>query len=103
MAVHTAISFLSAGIGLAFEIYETVVGAPPSITIYPVDIISRPLFLTIGADTTCCPINNSELRPLIKERYNKASAYLLTCEGLPGNNIVGIEQFFLISCRQSSR
>src|SRR6186713_3359434 len=74
MAVHMAISSLSAGMGVVLLIYDTVVGAPPSITIYPVDIISRPLFLTAGADRTCCPINNSGLRPDITDRYNKASA-----------------------------
>src|SRR4028118_1250288 len=90
IAVQRAISFLSEGIGAALDMYETVVGAPPSITIYPVGIISRPLLRTKGALTTCCPISNSGLRPDTSERYNSASAYLLTCVALPGKRMTGI-------------
>src|SRR5687767_9924914 len=92
IAVHIAISFLSAGIGMVLLIYETVVGAPPSITIYPVDIISRPLCFTKGAEITCWPINSSGFLPEITDRYNNASAYFDIWLGLPGNRIVGILQ-----------
>src|SRR5437763_10560976 len=96
MAVHMAISGLSAGMGVALLIYDTVVAAPPSITMYPVEIISSPLFLIKGAETTCCPISRSALRPEISDKYNRASASLLICEGLPGNKRMGMEQEVLI-------
>ncbi len=41
-------------------------------------------------------MSNSGLRPDIKDKYSKASAYFDTCEGDPGNKITGMLQAALI-------
>ncbi len=77
MAVHAAISFLSLGIGNELLMYDTDVGLPLSINIYPVGIVSSPLSFMYGADNTCIPISISGFLPDISDKNNMASAFRL--------------------------
>src|SRR5687768_745596 len=101
MAVQEASEYLSSGIGVVLLIYATEVVFPELISMYPVGIISSLVFLRIGAAITCCPINNSGLRPEIRDKNKIASAVDSICIELPGKRITGMVTFFLI-CRTTS-
>src|SRR6187402_2436705 len=96
MAVQAANEYLSSGIGVVLLMYATEVVFPELMSMYPVGITSSFVFLMIGAAMTCWPINNSGLRPEIRERNNSASAAGSICMELPGNNITGMETLSLI-------